>query len=412
MKKFLVLIMTGVFSFIVDAGKAIAKAMKELDIGRFLFDFGSRPYYNRVARRASGWTPKLVGQRLYNAKAGGVGASIGLPTYLGPHRLLNSNGDIDVTSTGFQYVIDNLSYIRAETVKQKHYEVAPADYMTVDVGEAPWSSEVIQNVTFQNGGSFYEGDVNQGQGGFRAASVDVSLGKVRMPTQIWGKMTNWTIMEIAQAAAASKWDVVSDKLEALKTNWDLGIQRTAFLGHPQISEITGLLNNGAVNINTSLITVPLSSMTAAQFNAFVAGVLSAYFTNSNSTEGKPNRFVIPYSDYLGLASLVPGTVGTYPVAKITYLEDAFKKMCGPDFQILPLAYCQAANNADAGINKNRYALYKDDPKALKLSIPVDFTLYEARTVDSIDWVQKAIAQYAGVLMSRPREVLYLDETST
>jgi hypothetical protein len=402
---------TFIMAMFVAFGRNVALVMKNLQVPVFIREVG---FINRAHRRENGFTSRLIGRRLYNSKGGlpGIGSALGLPSYIGPHRLLNSNGDIDIASTGFKYAIDNLSYIRAETVKQKHYEVAPADFMTVDVGEAPWGSEVIQNITLQNGGSFYEGDVNQGQGGFRAASVDVSLGKVRMPTQIWGKMTGWTIMEIAQAAAASKWDIVGDKLDALKTNWDLGIQRTAFLGHPQISTITGLLNNADVNINTSLITVPLSSMSATQFNAFVAGILAAYFTNSNSTEAKPNRLIIPYDDYLGLAALVPGTVGTYPIAKIQYLEEAFKRMCGPDFKIMPLAYSIAANNVDAGINKNRYVLYKDDPKTLKLSIPVDFTLYEARTVDAIDWVQKAIAQYAGVLVARPREVLYIDNTST
>ena len=408
-------ILAMLFSFCMAAGKAVYQAAKDLSV-REPLDLSRIPFHNRARRRADGWTPRLVGQRLYNAKGGaimpGMGRSLGLPDYLGPHRLLNSNGDIDVSGTGFQYLIDNLSYIRANVVKQKHYKIAPADFMTVDVGEAPWSSEVIQNVVFQNGGDFYDGDMNQGQGGQRMAAVDVSLGKVRMPTQIWAKMTPWTIMEIAQAAAANKWDVVSDKLDALKENWDLGIQRTAFLGHKQISTITGLLNNGNVNINTALVTVPISSMDASHFAALVAGLLSAYFTNSNSTEGRPNRFVIPYSDFLGLGALVPGTVGTYPISKLQFLEDTFKRMCGPDFQILPLAYSQAANNTDAGINKDRYVLYRDDPEVLKFTIPVDFTLLEAASYNKINWEQDAYGQYSGVLMARPREVLYLDKTST
>lgn len=404
-KPFFVFLFAFMVGLIADIGKAFAKAMKILDPPFILGDFR---YHNRDSRRDAGWIPKLVGQRMYNAKAGppGTGRSLGLPSYLGPHRLLNANGDIDVTATGFQYIIDNLSYIQASVIKQKFYKIPLADFITVDVGEAPWSSEVIRNLTFQNGGDFYDGDMNQGQGGQRLASTDVSLGKVRMPTQIWAKMTAWTIMEIAQAAAASKWDVVSDKLESLKTNWDLGIQRTGFLGHKQRSTITGLLNNGDVTINTSLLPTTLSKMTSAQLATFIGTALGTYFSNSNSTEAQPNRLVLPMSDYLGL--LQPFASG-FPVnSRLEYLLNSFRAACGPDFEIKGLAYSQAAQNLDAGIGKQRAILYKDDPEVLKFSIPVDFTLLEAASYNKINWEQDAYGQYAGVLVTRPREMLYMD----
>lgn len=364
----------------------------------------------RVTRffRRMFWTPRLVGVRLYNAKAPGFGsgARLGLPTFIGPHRLLNSNGDIDYSGTGFKYALDTLSYIAAETIKQKFYKIAPADFMTVDVGENPWSSEMVRNLTFQNGGDFYDGDVNQGQGGQRMAAVDVNLAPVRMPNQIWAKMTTWTIFEIAQAAASSKWDIVSDKLEALKTNWDLGIQRTAFLGHKQVSTITGLLNNAAVTINTSLLPTTLSKMTSAQLATFIGSALATYFSNSNSTEAQPNRLVLPMSDFLGLTQ--PFDSG-FPVnSRLEYLLQAFRAVCGPDFEIKGLAYSQAANNTDAGIGKQRAVLYKDEPDVLKMSIPVDITLLEAASYNKINWEQDAYAQYSGVLITRPREVLYMD----
>ena len=400
-------LIAGVVDLAANVGNSVVSAMQRLEVGR-VFDFSSMRFYNRQARRVEGWTSQLVGKRLYNAKdlMPGTGKSLGLPNYLGPHRLLNASGDIDVTGTGFQYIIDNLSYIRASVIKQKFYKIPVADFMTVDVGEAPWASEVIQNLTFQNGGDFYDGDMNQGQGGQRLSSVDVSLGKVRMPTQIWAKTTPWTIMEIAQAAASSKWDIVSDKLESLKTNWDLGIQRTGFLGHKQIAKITGLLNNGDVTINTSLLPTTLSKMTSAQLATFIGTALATYFSNSNSTEAQPNRLVIPMSDYLGL--LQPFASG-FPVnSRLEYLLNAFKAACGPDFEIKGLAYSQAAQNLDAGIGKQRAVLYKDDPEVLKFTIPVDFTLLEAASYNKINWEQDAYGQYSGVLVTRPREVLYMD----
>ena len=46
-----------------------------------------------------------------------------------------------------------------------------------------------------------------------------------------------------------------------------------------------------------------------------------------------------------------------------------------------------------------------------MAIPVDFTMLEARTLNSFDWEQLAYGQYSGVLVNREREVLYIDNDS-
>lgn len=323
--------------------------------------------------------------------------------------LTNANGDIDTSGLGYQYLIDTLSYIRSEIIEQKFYKIAPADFMPVDVGEAAWSDEIVQNLTFQTGGGFFDGDIDTQSDTGRLAQVDAALSPIRMPVKTWAKQALWTIAEIAKAAAASNWDIVAAKMESLKTNWDLGIQEVAFLGHPTDSLVTGLLNDGEVNINTTLITTPISSMTETQFSALVAGILAAYFTNSNDTEDKPDTFVIPANDYLGLTDPVSNT---YPnISKIEYLNNSFQKATdNPNFKILGLAYSQSNRNSARGINKNRYALYKNDPKTMKMSIPVDFTMLEAGTANNYNWTQPAHGQYSGCLINRKREVLYLDET--
>jgi len=344
---------------------------------------------------------KLLGQRLFNG--------LPVPSHIGGHRLLNANGDIDASSSGYQYLIETLSYIRSTIIEQKFYEIAFGDYIPVDVGEGAWMEEIVQNLTFNTGGSFYQGDVDiQAETG-RIAMVGAGLDKISMDVKTWAKGTGWTIMEIAKAAAANNWDVVESKLRSLKKNWDLGIQETAFLGHPD-GTLTGLLNSAEVTINTSLITVSLSSMSEAQFTAFVAGLLPAYFTNSNDTT-LPDTFVIPNSDYLGLG--VPYS-DTFPnISKLQYMLDFLQRMTGnANFKILGLSYAQSSINSSRGISKNRYTLYKNDPDTMKLAIPVDFTMLEADTTNKINWQQAAYGQYSGVLVNRKREVLYLDETAT
>ena len=344
---------------------------------------------------------KLLGKRLFN--------NLPLPQFIGGRRLLNANGDIDASSSGYQYLIETLSYIRSKIVEQKFYEIAFADYIPVDVGEGAWMEEIVQNLTFNTGGSFYQGDVDiQAETG-RLAMVGAGLDKIQMDVKTWAKGTGWTIMEISKAAAANNWDVVESKLRSLKKNWDLGLQETAFLGHPD-GTLTGLLNSTEVTINTSLITVSITSMSEAQFTTFVGGLLPAYWNNSNKTT-MPDVMVIPSSDYLGLG--VPYST-TFPnVTKLQYMLTMLQTMTrNPNFEILPLAYADSDVNASRGITKNRYVLYKNDPDTMKFAVPVDFTMLEADTTNKINWQQAAYGQYSGVLVNRKREVLYLDETAT
>ena len=323
--------------------------------------------------------------------------------------LTNANGDIDTSGLGYQYLIDTLSQIRSEVVEQKFYKIAPADFMPVDVGYGAWGSEIIQNLTFQTGGGFFDGDIDTNSETGRMAQVDAGLAPIRMPIKTWAKQVVWTIADIAKAAAASNWDLVAAKMESLKTNWDLGIQEVAFLGHPSDALVTGLLNDPEVNINTTLIPVPISTMTETQFSALVAGILAAYFTNSNDTEDKPDTFVIPANDYLGLTS--PTSTTFMNISKIEYLNNSFQKATdNPNFKIKGLAYAQDNRNIVRGIDKNRYVLYKSDPKTMKMTIPVDFTMLESATANNFNWTQPAHGQYSGLLINRKREVLYLDET--
>jgi hypothetical protein len=325
--------------------------------------------------------------------------------------LTNANGDIDTSGAGYDYVISTLSEIRAEVVEQKFSKIAPADYMPVSVGQGAYMDEIIQNLTFQTGGGFFDGDIQTNQDSGRIAQVDVVQDKIRMPIQVWAKQVIWTLVDVAKAASASNWDLIASLMESLKTDWDLGIQEVAFLGHPSVSTMTGLLNDSQVNINTSLITTPITNMSETQFQNFVGGIMKAYFVNSNSTEDQPDKFVMPTSDYLGLVKATSNTYNT--ISKIEFLLNAFKKATrNENFEILPLAYSQADQNSDRGINKNRYVLYKSDPKTMKMEIPLDFTMLEAATANNFNWTQPAHGQYSGLLVNRKREVLYLDETAT
>ncbi len=329
--------------------------------------------------------------------------------YIQGQALFNANGDIDITSAGYQYTIETLSYIRSKVIEQKFYEIDIANYLPMDVGEASWSEEIIQNLEFYSGGEFTDGDIDTGSGNGRIAEVNAQIAPIRMPTRTWAKATGGTEIEIAKAAAANNWDVVASKLKSLKKNWDLGIQEIAFMGHPSVSAMTGLLNDSAVTINTTVIPEQISGMSADEFQTLVKALITAYYANSNSTR-LPNTFIMPTDDYLGMAAAA--SPGFPNISKLEYLLNALKKITSDEgFQILPLAYSQSAINAVRSITKDRYVLYRNDPETLKMAIPVDFTLLNPDTSNQFQWQQPAYGQYSGVLINRKREGLYLDETT-
>ena len=326
------------------------------------------------------------------------------------NQLLNSGGAFGPTDLEYQYAIDTLSYIRTEIIKQTFYEVAPADFIPVDVGEAAYASEIVSNLEFAIGGDFFAGDTSANGNMGKISNVNVGLTPLRIPTQFWIKGVLWNIIEIKQAAQYKRWDVVAARMESLKKDWDLGIQEVAFLGHPRITTMPGLINNSDLTPNTTLITTPISEMSTAEFKAFVAGILKAYWAYSNNTV-LPDTFVLPMNDYLGLGDFVSDL--DVRMSKIEYLTKLFTQMTGnANFKIQGLAYCQSEINASRGIEKNRYVLYRKDPKTLKMGIPVDFTMFAPNTADETQWAQRAMGQYSGVLMTKPLEVLYLDETAS
>lgn len=324
-------------------------------------------------------------------------------------QLLNSTGIFSSADAGYQYAIDTLSYLRSEIIEQKFYEVPIADYFTVYVGQAAYSSEIVQNMSFMSGGDFFSGDVSANGNMGKIEKVGAFTTPVRIPTQYWAKGVSWNILEIKQAAQFQRWDVVEERLKSLKKDWDLGIQEVGFMGHPLITTLTGLINNADLTPNTTLISTPIKDMSTAEFKAFVASCLQTYWTYSNKT-ALPDTFVLPTTDYLGLGDFVSDL--DVRMSKIEYLTKMFQLMTNnPKFRIIHLAYCQSDVNSARGISKNRYVLYRNDPQTLKMTLPVDFTMFAADTANQYQWNQNAMGQYSGVLITRPEEVLYIDETA-
>jgi hypothetical protein len=231
------------------------------------------------------------------------------------------------------------------------------------------------------------------------------MDSVTLPTFIWDDAVTYTLAEIEQALVASNWDIIAAKHTARMKKWQQGVQISTFLG-TKSGNMEGLFINTKVNVTTGFITAPISTLNAADFQTFVAGLIAQYFANTNSTV-LPTHFVIPMSDMLGLGTTTPVTGGAFPLPRITYLLDAFKLVTGnPNFKIIGNAYADATNsNSLRGVNKFTYALYRHDAEALRRDIPVDFTVTQPNTVNNWQFEDVAYAQITGVGFYKPLETL-------
>ena len=317
---------------------------------------------------------------------------------------LNAAGDTADSATGYQIVTDTLTYIKKQISEQKFYEVPIADFIPLAVGDGAFAASLLTNRTYQVADDFESGNIRTGVDSARLAQVDVAIDSKTLKVVNWAKAVDYTIFDIEQAVVANNWDPIEQKHRARKRNWDLGLQSIAFRGSQVDTAVPGFLNNNTVNVNTSRIGGLINAMTTTTFPAFVAGVLNDYWTNTNSTV-LPTHFIMPYSDYLGLMTPVSATYPNIPM--LSYLEQAFKALCGPNFKILPLAYCDPTNNANMTYNGGKYVygLYRYDPESVRMDIPVDFTTTQPNSINNFSFEDVAYGQYTGVGFYRALETL-------
>ena len=321
-------------------------------------------------------------------------------------KMVNHNQEI-LNSLGFEVNLTSLTAIAKRITEQKFYQIAPAKYMPVVVGEGTWSAEILTYRSWELGPDFEDGIVNTASNDSRLSVVEAGIDSITVPVTNWVKEIGWSIFELQQASKAGNWDVVTAKEIARKTNWDLGIQRTAFLGLASNPNVYGLLTQPDVNSNTSLITGYINALSATDFNTFLEGIMGAYQTNCNFT-AMPDTFAIPLLDYNGLISFPDAS---FPLkTKLEIMLEAFKAITmNPNFEILPLAYADEVNNAAvSGLDKNRYTLYRKDPTSLRMDIPLQYSNTMANTINGMQFKNAGYGQFTGARAYRPLEMLYFD----
>jgi len=306
-----------------------------------------------------------------------------------------------INALGYEINITTMTTIMKKVSEQKYFKITPSDFMPIRVGNGAWSTNLLTYLSYALADDFSKGILNQGGDNARLAQGNVGIQGISVPVKNWAKGIEWNIMELEQAFKAGNWDLITSKEKQRKMNFDLGIQKLFFLGLSGDSSCLGLLNQAGVAFNTTLITKPISSMTTGELKIFCATILDDYRTYSNRTAW-PTHFVIPESDYLGLAAPVSAD---FPIKSVLeQLLETFRVMTNnKDFKILPLAYADAAYS---GFGYQQYCLYNYEEESLRGDVPVAYTSTVANTFDGFSYRNVGYAQFTGVQAYRPLELRY------
>lgn len=307
---------------------------------------------------------------------------------------------------GYKEDITTLTEIRADVIQQKFYEVNPSDYIPVEVGKGAMMDELLTYTSFSTGDDFESGIIDTARSS-KLAEVDVALDAVKQKIVQWGKQGGYSIFELEQAKRSGNWNKIEAVEVSRKKNWDLGVQKIAFLGSDSDAQVPGLLTQSGVTSDLVTITKSLSSMTDNEFATFLSDVIQKYYANTNST-ALPDTFIIPTSDFLGLSRPYSESFQTTP-SRLEVLRRTFTEATmNPNFRVLPLAYADATNNLIGGSGRNRYVLLNSKKDTLCMNIPLNYTSTVYGTYNNFNFQSVAYGQYTGVQVYRPLEVYYMD----
>ena len=328
--------------------------------------------------------------------------------YKNQFRINNAVAFANPANYGLEKTLSTLTQIVAGVQRQKFYTVdgALTDYVPMEMGTGAYGQGLFQYTVAQVGDQFETGIVQPGNGINKDANVDIVVDGITLRNNYWRMKYQATkeLVEMAKANAVNFSYIEEQETARLKT-YQLGIQKVTFLGTTDGLN-TGLLNNADVTVNTSLLPAAIGNLSVAQLFNFAATAVSTFWANSNNTTF-PNTLLIPTQDLGGIATPISQT---YPVGetKRELIERAFKAAGAPqDFKILHTAY----NNTAGTSGTKRYVLYNRDPEVLKMYLPKPYTPYPLFPTGALDMISDAEAQFTGVWVKRPKEILYVDVTA-
>ena len=321
-------------------------------------------------------------------------------------NLKASNALFDVPQSGIIQTVDTLTTILDSVLNAKYYTTPfpLTDYVKMDVGRGAYGTSIFQFATAYTGSTFEQSIINPASTGVHNnATSDIRIDGISIKNNFFRNDYSISNEELRMAAAGRvSFDIIEEKEKARKTMWDLGIQKSHFLG---VNDNEGLLNLSGVTVNTSLLPTALDKLSVAEIKNFAANAISTYYNQTNGTYF-PNRWLMPSNAYMALGVPYGDTFGMPTLLEV--FENAFKKAGAPeDFKIVHTIYANDAATTTYG----RHVLYNNNEENIVRYIPKAYTPHPLFSMGSLDMVSQSEGQFTGVQVKKPQTVLYIDEQS-
>src|SRR6185503_17397701 len=129
-------------------------------------------------------------------------------------RLANYWERLIQNSLGYEVSITTLTTISKRISQQKFFELFPADYLPIIVGEGAWTSNITTYRSFVAGDIFESGIINTGVDGSRLSVADAAVDALNIPILNWAKEISYTVFDLQMAAKSGNWDLIAAKEKA------------------------------------------------------------------------------------------------------------------------------------------------------------------------------------------------------
>lgn len=123
-------------------------------------------------------------------------------------RLINQKLRL-YNALGYEINITTLTEVVKKISEQKFFELHPADYMPVRVGQGAWDTQLTTYRSYNISDNFETGMLNLGGQNARLAVSDAAVDAVSVAVFYWTKAIYWSIIELQQAAKSGNWDLIA-----------------------------------------------------------------------------------------------------------------------------------------------------------------------------------------------------------
>ena len=235
---------------------------------------------------------------------------------------------------------------------------------------------------------------------------DVNIEAKKMYYIDWAKVVVYTKLGVERAKKLGI-QLDTTKLENLRGVCLRTIQKTALIGHARRRDVTGMLNNGAVNIEDMSKQKAIGDMTGAEARAWFINLIKLGYKASDEII-MPDTIAIDNMDLLTLSGLYDSSItnGATNINALQAIRQSLNEFAGQNIEIVgvPMGFAQGV--AKQGVNRavvytnNESTIYTDWARA-----PATGDVFKR---SSMSFEVPVEAQFTGAIIRKLDRFLYVD----